>query len=114
MLRQAGSQPATPCSTARLARARRSCHTAPQPRPGRVLKRKANAMHELDEARFNADLRKLLKTFGVTAQREVEKAVWKAAESGALSKSTVLRARAHLEVDGVDLELLIEDEIHLG
>ena len=29
----------------------------------------------MDEERFNISLRKLLKQFGVTAQREVEKAV---------------------------------------
>ena len=47
----------------------------------------------MDEERFNISLRRLLKQFGVTAQREVEKAVAAGLESGALSgRATSLRA----------------------
>ncbi len=71
-------------------------------------------MNELNEERFNTDLRKFLKTFGVTAQRELEKAVWQGIEAGTLQGTTVLRARVKLEVDGVELDLVIEEDIRLS
>ena len=48
----------------------------------------------MDEERFNISLRKLLKQFGVTAQREVEKAVDAARASGALTGPRHYLARA--------------------
>jgi len=68
----------------------------------------------MDEERFNLSLRKLLKQFGVTAQREVEKAVREAGESGALSGSETLRARATMVVDGLPAEIVVEGQIELG
>lgn len=71
-------------------------------------------MSELNEEHFNADLRKFLKTFGVTAQRELEKAVRSGIASGALEGTTLLRARARLEVDGLEIDLTIEEDIRLS
>jgi hypothetical protein len=68
----------------------------------------------MDEERFNLSLRKLLKQFGVTAQREVEKAVREAGESGALSGSETLRARATMVVDGLPAEIVVEGQIELA
>jgi Family of unknown function (DUF6494) len=67
----------------------------------------------MDEERFNLSLRKLLKQFGVTAQREVEKAVYAARESGALSSARSLRARATMVVDGLPAEIVVEGQIEL-
>jgi hypothetical protein len=67
----------------------------------------------MDEERFNLSLRKLLKQFGVTAQREVEKAVYAARESGALSSGETLRARATMVVDGLPAEIVVEGQIEL-
>ena len=47
----------------------------------------------MDEERFNLSLRKLLKQFGVTSQREIEKAVYAARDSGGLGGRRSLRAR---------------------
>ncbi len=67
----------------------------------------------MNEEQFNLDLRKFLKRFGVTAQREIEKTVREAVEAGTLSGTTVLRVRAKLELDGTDLEVVIEEDLRL-
>ncbi len=67
----------------------------------------------MDEDHFNMEVRKFLKKVGVTSQREIEKAVREALEKGKLSGSETLRARARVEVDGVDLDLTVEADIGL-
>ncbi len=68
----------------------------------------------MDEEAFNLSLRKLLKQFGVTAQREVEKAVDAAIKAGRLRGNETLRARATMDVDGVETEIVVEGPITLG
>ena len=67
----------------------------------------------MDEERFNLSLRKLLKQFGVTAQREIEKAVDAARKSGALAGRDALQARATMVVDGLATEIVVEGRIAL-
>jgi len=67
----------------------------------------------MDEDRFNLSLRRLLKQFGVTAQREVENAVKAALESGALTGREVLQARIRLVVEGLPTEISVEGSIEL-
>ena len=68
----------------------------------------------MDEERFNLSLRKLLKHFGVTAQREVEKAVQAALESGKLTGREVLQARIEMKLDGLPTEIAVEGQIELA
>ena len=68
----------------------------------------------MDEERFNLSLRKLLKQFGVTSQREIEKAVYAAQDSGGLGDRRSLRARATMVVDGLPGEIVVEGEIELA
>jgi hypothetical protein len=68
----------------------------------------------MDEERFNLSLRKLLKHFGVTAQREVEKAVQAGLESGKLTGREVLQARIEMKVDGLPTEIAVEGRIELA
>jgi len=68
----------------------------------------------MDEERFNISLRKLLKHFGVTAQREVEKAVQAGLESGRLSGREVLPARIRMTVDGLPTDIVVEGRIELA
>jgi hypothetical protein len=68
----------------------------------------------MDEERFNISLRKLLKHFGVTAQREIEKAVYAALESGALTGSEALNARATMVVEGLAGDIVVEGRIELA
>jgi hypothetical protein len=68
----------------------------------------------MNEEAFNISLRKLLKHFGVTAQREVEKAVDAAIKSGRLKGTESLRARATMEIEGLETEIVVEGQITLG
>jgi hypothetical protein len=68
----------------------------------------------MNEEKFNLSLRKFLKTFGITAQREVEKAVDDAIRSGQLTGAEVLRARVVLEIEGLPLATAVEGTIELG
>jgi hypothetical protein len=67
----------------------------------------------MDEERFNLSLRKLLKQFGVTAQREIEKAVDAARASGALAGRDALEARATMVVDGLPTDIVVTGRIDL-
>jgi hypothetical protein len=68
----------------------------------------------MDEERFNQSLRKLLKHFGVTAQREVEKAVWAALETGTLRAGQTLKSQITMAVDGLPAPIQVDGRIELG
>lgn len=62
---------------------------------------------------FNLELRKFLKRFGITSQREIENAVEGALEVGTLTGREVLPVRATLSIPGVLAELHIDGHIAL-
>ena len=68
----------------------------------------------MDEEALNTSVRKFLKTFGVTAQREIEKAVRDAVSKGQLKDSPRLPAKAAVTVGGIDLKFEIESDIELA
>jgi hypothetical protein len=68
----------------------------------------------VNEDVFNTSLRKFLKKVGVTSQREIEKAVRDAVESGRLKGNEKLPAKMVLTVAGISLSHEISDEIELG
>jgi hypothetical protein len=63
---------------------------------------------------FNQELRKFLKTFGVTAQRDIEHAVEQGIASKKLKGDETLKAKATLEVEGLGRITLIDGQIALG
>jgi len=67
----------------------------------------------MNEEVFNLEVRKFLKRFGVTAQREIEKAVATALEGGTLKGNEALAVNATLTIPGVLPALRIDGEIHL-
>lgn len=67
----------------------------------------------MDPDVFNLELRKFLKRFGVTAQREIEAAVESALASGGLRGTEVLPVRATLTIPGVLKEFHVDGEISL-
>ncbi len=67
----------------------------------------------MDPDVFNLELRKFLKRFGVTAQREIEAAVERALANGALRGTEVLPVRATLTIPGVLPELEVDGQIAL-
>ena len=67
----------------------------------------------MNEEVLNLEVRKFLKRFGVTAQREIEKAVAGALQRGTLTGSEVLQVHATLTIPGVLSELQIDGELAL-
>lgn len=68
---------------------------------------------KLDEDRLNMEIRKFLKTVGVTSQREIEKAIRAAAADGTLQHGGI-KARITLEVPALGLSHVIQHELHPG
>lgn len=66
----------------------------------------------MNEDAFNMSMRKFLKTVGVTSQREIEEAVRKARDDGALPDGP-LEPRVTLTVPGLGLTHVIEGRIEL-
>lgn len=67
----------------------------------------------MNESSFNISVRKFLKIVGVTAQREIEKAVREALSNGRLTGKEKLSAKATLTLDQTSLNLVIDGEIEL-
>ena len=67
-----------------------------------------------NEDTLNMEIRRFLKKVGITSQREIGRAVREALAAGTVTGTTRLKARMTLEVEGVDLKLVIEDEIALS
>lgn len=67
----------------------------------------------MDENSFNISVRKFLKTLGVTAQREIEKAVREGLSNGSLTGKEKLPAKATLILGQTSLNLVIDGEIEL-
>ena len=67
----------------------------------------------MNEEQFNLDLRKFLKRFGISAQRAIEEAVREGLADGSLTGVEAIKARARLQIDGREVDLLIEEQIRL-
>jgi ribosomal protein L1 len=68
----------------------------------------------MDEDAFNLSIRKFLKHFGVTAQREIESTVRKAIEEGRLRGDEAVPVRATLVVDGILNDFHIDGTVMLA
>ena len=71
-------------------------------------------MNSIDEDRLNVAIRKFLKVVGITSQREIEKAVRAAAESGSLPDNGKLQAKMTLSIPALGLEHVIDHDIDAG
>lgn len=67
----------------------------------------------MDEERFQADVRRFLKKFGVTSQREIEDAVRRAVDSGVLAGDERLRIEAIVTIQGIPEPIVVEGELAL-
>jgi hypothetical protein len=63
---------------------------------------------------FNTSIRKLLKEFGVTAQREIEKALRQAVAEHQLEGIERLPAKLTLSIPTVGLTFNVEGDVDLG
>jgi hypothetical protein len=68
----------------------------------------------MDEDRFNISVRKFLKEVGVTSQREIEKAVREALNSGRLQGTEKLAATMTLEIGAVGVTHVVDGRIDVG
>ena len=68
----------------------------------------------MNEEALNLSVRKFLKNFGVSAQREIEKSVDAAIRAGTLKGTETLKARARLEIQGLATDLVVEQDITLA
>ena len=68
----------------------------------------------MNEETFNLGVRRFLKRFGVTAQREMEKAVADAMRAGRLTGTETLSAHATLTIDGLPMRMVIDEDIALA
>jgi Family of unknown function (DUF6494) len=68
----------------------------------------------MNEDVFNASIRKFLKTLGVSAQREIEKAVRQAVADGKLKGNEQFPAKATVTIQGIGLTHEVKGEIELG
>jgi len=68
----------------------------------------------MNEDRFNMDIRKFLKVVGVTAQREIERAVRAALAAGTLAETVLLKPRVTLSIPEIGLAHVVDGEIGLS
>ena len=68
----------------------------------------------MNEDVFNASIRKFLKTLGVSAQREIEKAVRQALSEGRLKGDEKFPATATVTIGKIGLTHEIKSEIELA
>ena len=68
----------------------------------------------MNEDALNVSVRKFLKKLGVTAQREMEKAVRDAVASGRLKGGEKLPAKAVVTLDRVNLRFEIDGDIEFA
>ena len=68
----------------------------------------------MDEDKFNVSVRKFLKVVGISAQREIEKAVREALSAGCLQGDENFKAKMTLEIEALGLTYLVEGDIELG
>jgi hypothetical protein len=67
----------------------------------------------MDDDALNLSIRKFLKHFGVTAQREIEQAVQRGLADGTLRGNEAIPVRATLVVGGLVRDFSIDGEITL-
>jgi hypothetical protein len=67
----------------------------------------------MNEEVFNLSIRKFLKQFGVSAQREIEQSVRRGLEDGSISEDQPIPVRATLKVGDVEHEFHIDSELML-
>ena len=68
----------------------------------------------MDEDAFNMSVRRFLKTLGVTAQREIERAVREQLEAGRLRGDEQLPANATVSVRGLPEDVVVTGTISLS
>ena len=67
-----------------------------------------------DDDTLNLEIRKFLKKVGITSQREIERAIYGAVESGQLGVHGTVHARVTLELPDLGKTVVIEGDLALA
>jgi hypothetical protein len=67
----------------------------------------------MNEDTLNLEIRRVLKKFGISAQREIEHAVTAALASGKLKGNETLTVRIQLALSDIALQHVVEDTVRL-
>ena len=67
----------------------------------------------MNEENFNMSVRKFLKTVGVTAQREIEKAVRQAQAEGKLTGADRVKVEARITMTSLALDIDVNGELDI-
>ncbi|TAN65314.1 MAG: hypothetical protein EPN17_17020 [Methylobacter sp.] len=67
----------------------------------------------MNEDTLNIEIRKFLKNVGITSQREIEHAVFKAIETGKLNGSETIEIKMTLDAPAIGISHCIEGKIAL-
>ena len=70
-------------------------------------------LRQMNEEKFNLELRQFLKKFGITAQREIERLVREALDGGAIKGNETLRVSARLSIEGLPPDIVVPGSIEL-
>ena len=68
----------------------------------------------MNEDTFNREVRKFLKQVGVTSQREIERAVRRAARGRPAHGQRKVEATARVQIEGIGLDHRVEGDIALS
>ncbi len=69
---------------------------------------------KLDDDKLNLEIRKFLKRVGITAQREMERAIYDAVDGGELDTSGAARAKVTIELPDLDKTVVVEADLQLS
>lgn len=69
---------------------------------------------KLDDDKLNMAIRKFLKRVGITSQREMERAIYGAVESGQLNVDGTVHARVTMELPDLGKTVVIEADLQLS
>lgn len=67
----------------------------------------------MNEDTLNLEIRRVLKKFGIAAQREIEHAVAAALTNGKLKGTETLAVRIQLDLNDIAIQHVIEDSVRL-
>jgi hypothetical protein len=67
-----------------------------------------------DDDKLNLEIRKFLKRVGITSQREMERAIYAAAESGQLDVNETVHARVTMELPDLGKTVIVEADLKLS
>jgi hypothetical protein len=67
-----------------------------------------------DDDKLNLEIRRFLKRVGITSQREIERAIYAAVESGQLEADGTVHARVTMELPDLGKTVVVDADLQLS